>query len=759
MRSSVACWALIPAISASCDRPSVAPLPTPAQEIQAWEVEQQTASPSSSSGAHRGVVRAVNRFGAAVPTDPLLLQLDGDPLEVSLDPLGYGTVVAPEPGVSLLTGVEPAVALHTFATPWVRPDLHPAWPSGALAPSLAARSQNGLVVADGAELWWSGPHTPPHRVLSAPGQVRGVRSRHADLDGVLDLVVWTADQVFLLRGRYDGGYGWAAGWEAPGFGVGGVDLVDLTGDHRPDLAVAWNRGDDSVLDLWTGDGELGFTWQATEPLEAPAIDLLAQDATARGVAQLTALHAEAVSWSRFVSAGGALVPVGPTMPPLDPAPGPRGRLLPVDDANADSAHEITVVGAERAALIDIATDDVACSLGAEDAQCAPEVSTVGFERTSFFVAGDSNGDRLADLWFIDGAHQLLTSYWLAPLGQRSQGPVLDLPAAGPLGVGDADGDGSPEVDLAAPGRVWRWHGRARPNDTVVSWSARTLDDVIVRARVEGHFGLFESDGDPSTREIVMLTHENADTRIKVVQYTHGGGRASQLGALQLLATTVTPDDLVMCGDSAWFALDGGAWRVDLSDPGVPRLATHEAGGARAVDCVVTPDVIYAAYLAGSRVVLQASGGIDLEPIDVAPNVGDVAIGATADGPVVQTCTGDCSIAFWPYSDQRAGVFAVSDADGTVIDGVPMGPHRGALSVADVDGDGILDLVGRDASGRGLFVHRSTGASFAPVELWHTERTLVGSVGAADATGDGRPELWTLGADGEVRFSAPSPLTP
>lgn len=750
MRRTKVCWALIATIAVGCDRPLPTDLDTPAITIPLTDVVRVVASESAAVGEHRGVIRALNEIGAPVPSSPLEVQLDGETVSVSFDPLGYGSLSPRRDGLSRVSGVEAPVELHTFSSPWEAPDLHPAWAIPLDAPERMVAAQDGLLATQGGVAWWAGQGAPAHSVLDLGEPIRGLRARHADLDGVLDAVAWTDRRVILLRGRLDGGYGFATAWEADGYTVAGADVRDVTGDQLPDIVIGWSSAE-PVLDLWVGDTSLEWLWSSTVRLSDTPVDLVLQDATALGRAQATVLHPDGQAWSRFAVSDDALVAVGPNLPALEQSFGPAPRLLPSGDANADSADEIVLAGSQSVALLDVAVQDDACRLGVQGAQCDPTVSVVSDLELAHPTTGDGNGDRLDDLWYISKDDALRGSFWLSPLGERFAGPVLALPSRGPLAIHDADQDGSVDVGLATNGQLWRWGGRARPNDTVQMWSGRTLARIVTRARIARHVGLYELDGRSNTNEMVILTHENDDTRLKVVQYTHGKGRAAQLGALRLLDEQATPDDFIMCGQSAWFALAGRAWRVDASNPSDLRITGLFGSRVGAVDCIETEDGFYAAYLDGPNVVVFAPSGPQLDPID-APGAGDVAVGIDEDGPVVRTCEAPCSIAFWPLGDDGQTLFAVSDESGTWLDGRPVGAHRGALTIHDVDGDGRLDLLGLDPVGRRLFVHRSTGASAAPVSLWHTERPVVGRAQVADGTGDGLPDLWTVDAGGEVSFS-------
>ena len=549
-----------------------------ASQMGGSAVARYTASDSASTGLHRGVVRAVNDLGSPVPSDPIEVQVDGKPRSVVFDPLGYGTIEVDAPGVVHLVGVDPAVSLHTFDREWSGPDLFPAWATGSGSPERAVPAHDGLLIAEAGTLWWAGPGLPSHPVLEVDLPIRGLRARHIDLDGIIDAVAWTEERVYLLRGRLGGGYGFGAAWEAAGHTVGGADVGDLDGDGQPDLAVAWN-GESSLVDVWTSDGRAGFSWLGTTPLDAPGVDLTVQDADARGVDQITVLHERGADWSRFVVAGATLVQMGPDLPALDPFPATATPyLLPTTDGNADSADEITIVAAGEIALLDVAIQEEACRFEIDDAQCDPVVDYVRDERLRFVTHADGNRDRLEDLWYVDEAGSLNGSFYFPAQRLRFGGPLLQLPLAGPLAVADADLDGSPELGLATPGRAWRWGGRARPNDTVIMWSPRTLLETTVRARV-ADFGLYELDGASNTNEMVIVTNENGDTRLKVVQYTPRGGpsratRRGRTGAREgdsRRFRDVWPGRMVR---PRWARLAGGCvrsgrWRGDLDAPRIP----------------------------------------------------------------------------------------------------------------------------------------------------------------------------------------------
>ena len=741
-----------------CSRGSSPQDQSPAVQFDPAAERRLVALDGAGSLPYRGVIRSVGPFGMAYATESVPWVLDETPIDLIFDDAGYATVRLETPGQVEIPAPEGPATWTIYPTEWPEPDLHRVWPNPGGPPSQVVSLQEGLLAASGGRLMWSGPATPPHPVLSVDDPIEGLRARAIDVDGVTDAIAWTSSRVFLLRGRLSGGAGFGGIWEADGYEVAAADVADVTGDNLPDLVIAWRHPSETHwLDVWVSDGQFGFVETVPSPIHSPPVDVVVGDATARGLAQITVLHAEGEGWTRFIQGPGeGWVEIGPTAPATEPA---RGRQLVVaGDVNADSGDDVVMLSSNGPVLFDLLVDNDGCLFGLPNSQCEPTATSVGLSDIQSFTIQDGNGDQTDDLWSVNTSLELEGVFWLSSTQGQRQSTVVTLPNGGPfrmpepgpISAADGDGDGAPELALGGPRWLWQWNGRAIANDPSRFWEPRS-DATIVRAGVFERFQLVETDDDTLTTEMVMLTDENSDTRLKLVQYTPGGGRASQLGAIRLLADKVAPDDLRTCNNQALFALDGEAWRVDFRTVSALRLVDVVGNNVERVDCIETDAGPVGAYLDGDEVVLLGSA----DPPIATPGAHDLAVGGTVKSPLVEVCnTPDCHIVWWPFAP-KAAAFIVSDATGTrVQDGAVLGPMSGELSVADVDGDGQLDLLGVNAADNLVFVVRSTGNAIGVPQIWHSARDLMGSGQARDGDADGVPDIWTVDQGGEVEFTHP-----
>lgn len=739
--------------------------PSPATLVDASQVQDHEALSGVGPVPLNGVVRAFNRYGAAVRSDPVTtFAVDGASVQVEFDGFGYGSIEVATPGHVQVTGGATAVELYALGAGWPGAGLHPGWVAPPAEPAEAYAVTNGVVVLSGDSLWWAGAGAPTHRILLADGAILGAHPTHVDVDGVLDMVAWTASTVFLLRGRSGGGFGWGAGLQGDGLSPAGADVGDLSGDNLPDLAVAWVQQDGTgVVDVWEGDGLFGF--QAAEPrsIAQRPMSLDIADNTDDALQQITVLVDDG-TWVRYIR-GAELryMPIGPLIPSIVSIPS-DGRLIPAGDIDDDSADEITIAGQRTPGLprlvwlFDVETDDVECAGGDPDAQCETEYLPLGEEIGAFVNVDDGNGDHLDDVWLL---HEDASLFAIAYDPEQAYGSYAKislgtLPVFGPFDVEDVDGDAQVDLFVATATYWLQWVGEAF-GDLELFWQPRVFEWVAVQDALLPTFAMAETDGDPATIELVALAVEGGQTVLRLYQYSTLGVPAITLGTVVVDGSGVTPDDLALCGDDAWVVVAGQVVHVAITGTGAVAEAGRTGSAVTRVDCGAGPSGAEAAVLEGADIRLLSLPG--LSEVSTVPSNGasDVAIGDLGGGPEVGTCaTQGCTVVRWTYGAAGQAVFARGDASGvTVVDAVGTETAIGGdgkLSVADVDGDGHLDLLAFSPEDGVLTLHRSTGNAMAIAEVFHTERALLGPLSAADGDRDGWPDLWGIDALGALVHS-------
>lgn len=765
-------------VVAGCSGTDTPHLPSPATFIEAAEVEGLEILPSVGVAPHPAVVRAVNRFEAAVPSAPTdTLTVDGVPVTATFDGFGYAGILLETAGTRIIEGAGEPAEFHTVVTDWPGLTLQRAWFAPVDAVDLGAAITTGGVIVSGSDVWWAGEGTVPHRVLSAEEPIVGIRTGNIDVDGVSDAIVWTTTTVYLLRGRSGGGLGWGGALTASGYQVGGADVGDLSADNLPDLAIAWIGPDGSgTLDIWEGDGLFAFS--AAEPRDIPGrpISLVIGDNTGEGLNQVTVLHSEG-DWSRFVwGAPRQYMPIGPITPVAKLVLPPDATLARSGDVNKDDGEELSI-GSLRAEgigrnfwFVDVKTDAVQCADGDADAQCTTTYLPLENEAGAWLAMGDGNGDYVTDIFLAHDTRVLYAVVW-DPLkidGEYTKVNVMDLPAYGPIDTTDFDRDGELDLFLAGGPIWWRYLGQGS-SDIDVFWQPRSPGSTDVRETLDGPFGFVELDGNLDTQEIVGFTSDAGQTHFKVVQHTKGEGRAPLLSDF-VIANGAVPTDLAICDSDVYVAVDGDVLRIAMRDPEQPdlirpQIAATVEGTATRIDCGTGPSDTQLAVLDAGRITFRRKATLlDIGPGVDATGAVDVALGDLGAGPEAKTCTtAGCSIVFWPYGAAGEAVFAKGDPASIVVVNAT-GAERtldgwGTVSVGDLDGDGNVDLLSLAEGLSSLVtVHRSTGQGIAPAELFHSLDGWTGALQVQDGDGDGWGDLWAIDAVRDLVHTV-SPIPP
>lgn len=714
------------------------------------------------AGAPHVAVRLVNTYQAAVPGTEATLSFGGDATgtaTVDLSASGAALVPVPltGPGHAAITvsasadGAETGATAEAWSTttgaPRVQMSPTTALPALDSSPSLAAAGTGGVAFASGQWIYWqpATPGSPAMPIARLGFTVRGLQSAHLDADGVLDLAAFGGNELVLLRGLGDVGFGWQGGWRAKEGDVVAVRAADLDGDRLADLAVGVDRSNSGVAHILRGDGQWGF--RLDEPLELTheIWSLTASNEDDAGLPVVSVLSSSRGTVRRHTLTDEGWV--GASDFELTGYEASAGAaLLAQSDINGDGEENLIITGAPDASAQDFVFYDLAES---------PTHYPLTFG-SYYATLADLDRDGATDMLTVED-DELHVVRWDGE-GFETQG-YTGTGIAGPTAAGLwVEGDDLPAVAIVTDAVTLH---RGTAADQTGAWTRDRFDWRAYNTALVAPALIDDVSGD-GVGDIVGFTTD-PDLVIAAWQLSEGdtgqwqillGGKAGVDGG--------EPLDLVQCGADI-YALTGPEDNATLT-----RLRLQQNGATW------RPAVVASAPVAGS---LLACGVIDTgEPGVVVADVSGFwtsyaealgvrstgSVGATGaiavadtDGDgfgVVVGCDADaCSVVAGDLDGDGADEVVRVAADIRVAWGETeqVFPGTGTASLGDTDGDGNLDILVHDpASGRVLLL-RSAGASVTWPGGWQTERPLTGHVSVADMTGDGVPEIVLSDAEGRV----------
>lgn len=676
-----------------------------------------------------------NALGARVPGADLALQVDGEPVSLEFDAHGLASVSLSDPGLYTLSSeVTSAAQVAVVERPFDGFNLSQVLPEDEVV-DAAWSGEGAVAFLRGGRLWWWIRDRWPEPVLEVGSDpVRGVRVAQMDGDDRQDVVVWTAERLFVLRGAPDGGLAWATGFEiGADRAIGGVAVGDATGDGHPDLLVGVEGGEAPAVEVLAGSELLRFELEERhEVLYAPSSIAFGEDRdSGRQFLELVSAQGDYARYERAVGEELEMVEDGA---PVELAAGTE--LLSGGDFNGDGLEDSFLV-APRAA-------GAPRKIVYVDYGASPLRFTERAPSGAQVTLADGDDDGMVDLWTLDdgGNLRVLTS----ASGTQVEWNLGDLSTAGPFAV--AELDGRDEVDVVASG-VDRWVVWPGTRGSEAPWRVRPddLDNLLEGVKVVAPLMNLE---DPAgTVRWVGIQERQGEHWLKSWRRDPSATSVVELSRERVAEVGVTWVDAAICGTWAWVLVGDTLSQFDLS--GAPELVLERTGSAgTAVAC---REDGWGAVLGEGEVIMVRAGVEDVRT----PVTGLVDIGlGVGEPPELLSCAAEgCGVVQWEVGGEALVVIGGRDSAEIVSDAGLLAPFPGRPVVVEADGDGSPDLllVGPDGT---LTLMRSTPDGPAFAEVWWVERPLAGPAFLADADGDGVEELFAVSSDGVLFVTSPSP---
>lgn len=693
-------------------------------------------------------VYAVNAVGAAVLSTDLAVS-EGT---VVVDGLGWGTVAVESTGPVTAS----AAGVSTTGAGWVTAATPRSFelPGYGLAdlvpPDHVAVAGGGVAWVGAGVTWWASASQPAVKVAVLADEVASLSAVQLDSDGVTDLLVYSARDVVLLRGRDGGGLVFAAGWSTDGTIVG-CDVQDLDGDALADVQVAVSDGASTRVTWFLADGE-GWTLSDWFTVDFVALGLSGEDYTGDGEVEFSLVSEDGLL-ERYARFDDGWVPASSSDLPLGFTAG--AHLYPSTDLDDDGIAEIVIAGP--------LADGTGWQAEAVTAGAAQTMSyqfysgsgASGLPLAIELAIGDLTGDGLADLAMASdlGLSRVAWDSGADPgfVSVTSAG----YPTSRGIGSGNLDGDGVSDILLGADSYVLGVLGVREEDDPdtamTESWGVKPSAFVAYDMAIAGTPVLDDLDGDDHA-DLLAFSQGAAGLQLDTWRSYPASGDSPEgwtLAGSTPVATTADPVDLAACSGVAWALYD---------EAGITRLRGYVldgsgAAGALSVDIAVAGDQVLCGPFddsAGSLVAVvdgdQVTGVAADGTASSQSSPGAMVTSADTDGDglrelVGATGAGQLLAADFDGDGDEEAVSALDDAVGLEALRPSFG---GALSLQDADGDGLPDVV--LAGGGTVWVYRVLDGALTPPVVFHTNRPVQGAALFADISGDGAPDLLTLGSD-------------
>ena len=621
-------------------------------------------------------------------TDVALADLDGDG---HLDVLAAGSTSyrvfwLPGDGSGTL-GAPVATQLPAFAAEPTEIEIADFDGDGAL--DVLAAGGMGLTVPSGQLRLLRGDGTG---ALAAPADFPTGGSEPRDLqigdvngDGNIDAVVFHAsvsDSVALLAG--DGHGAFAAPHLLPVIdSMSDGALGDADGDGDLDIAVDHGFALAPPLDLLLGDGAGGFSPTGAHPVPAGAGSFSPVFADMDGDGRNDLVVRTKIGASVLRNAGGTTFLAAPSWA----LGAPEGRPV-LGDVNHDGRNDLLAV-LDHSGFVCALNDGA----GGLFAAAAEPLTANGADVALSDFDGDGHLDAAVALESSPPGTVLLHGDGHGELQPVPGAPNLQATF---LQAADLDGDG--DADLVGLYAVFDGEVKVAPNLDHGSFGPVQTEFLH---QIPTGFALADLDGDGLTDMVVPQEGESAMALLSA--QPDGQLGAPQYVPLGVKVREATPADFDRDGNLDVAVIDFIQHVVRVlhgdGDGGLQLAASFAAG--------TNPGRLRAAHV-------DDDGLIDLVGMDQGPS------GAPAHS--LLALLGDGDGGFLPPRSS------------------PLPTFVGNIRVADVDGDGRVDVLSAVQTPDSFVVSRGDGAgTFAPTAMWATNYDLAG-LALGDLDEDGRPDV-------------------
>ena len=515
----------------------------------------------------------------------------------------------------------------------------------------------------------------------------------------------------------------------------------------------------AAVQVLTGDGTYAFEPTDTLDLNFTVQGITAADEGRDGTAEITVVRSSNGHLRRYTQSEEGWI--GASNPDLgdgflDEFAEVGTVLLPTFDINDDGQNDYVLVGPSGSSqkVTFVTLEDEVTYWNLNYNQAFPTIS-------------DLNGSQPSELVTLDADGIHVVNFQGATSDPQFDTDSFDFDGAlGPLAIVDTTGDGvadagvGTEIVTLFPGTV-----------TEGRWKTTTRTWRAYDANLDGKYIFRDLDSD-GVLDIVSLTIASGSATLEIWYFDASSGDVKLVSGDDIDLDGIGADSLAMCeedGDFIIYAAVNEGTTDQLHrlryEPGAARL-TLEASATVAGTMVACGD-----FAPGDVAVSNSSGGwvtyyynSATASLTTTTNTGslgtvyDIAAGdLDGDGntDLVGCDTSGCSIAVGDTdgdgSDEvvyGGSVLTLEDeGDTSVVAGT------GVVSMSDVDGDGLEDVVAVDEDRGRVYILRGTAGGVTPPLLLHTDREIHGPAAIGDVNGDGVLELVTGSTDGAVVHTA------